>query len=412
MREKHQGDAGVLPDSDTRRNMGTHDDDQDPDAARQARLAMGTAATDPRLRGLITGGVGRNVEYEPSLRWEPETRKASRELPRSFARTVAGFLNAEGGTVVLALSHDGKLMGLENDLATLQDKSPAGIERAIREQIEKHLGGGVASSTTVDTAYIGDHLLAIVDCRPHSAPVFLREDSRSELYVRSDSKTRALDAEDAVKHTLRHWQLDSAIPEELMRSVIYQDVPAAPPTGSLPDIIRIAQAVRTEEVPRWLTLATRRVLDLFLLQLSRSPGWKRLDIISPWIDEVSSPLASLTFNQLLRRSSDDRTTVYVVTRPPEETWHKRAVERLAASGRVNIALLPQLHVKLYVAQTSRGSFAMLGSANFTNRSLTNREIGVLVKSFGDGKALVRELRYEAAEVYRHPDRKLISRAGL
>jgi hypothetical protein len=151
---------------------------------------------------------------------------------------------------------------------------------------------------------------------------------------------------------------------------------------------------------------------MFLSNLSRAHGWKRLNIVSPWISEVGGPLATLNFDQLLRRLRDDRTTVYVVTRPPEEDWHARAVQRLAESGRASIALLPELHVKLYTAQTVQTSFAMLGSANFTTQSLINREIGVLVTAAGDGRPFFRDLDYEAAEIYRHPDRQLICKARL
>ena len=122
-----------------------------------------------------------------------------------------------------------------------------------------------------------------------------------------------------------------------------------------------------KHIPFWLNLATRRVLDLFLVNLSRAHGWKRLNIISPWIDEIGGPLATLSFDQFLRRLDDDQATVYLVTRPPEEEWHRRAVQRLATSGRANIALLPDLHVKLFTAQTLQSSFAMFGSANFTTK---------------------------------------------
>lgn len=62
--------------------------------------------------------------------------------------------------------------------------------------------------------------------------------------------------------------------------------------------------------------------------------------------------------------------------------------------------------------TTFGSFAMLGSANFTQQALGSREIGLLVNSYSDGKRLVSELHYEAAQIYRIPDRKLLCQASL
>jgi hypothetical protein len=150
-------------------------------------------------------------------------------------------------------------------------------------------------------------------------------------------------------------------------------------------------------------------LNLFLHQLATTTGWKRVHIISPWISDLTEG-AALSFDSLLRRFREDSTTVYVVTRPPEELWHKVAIDRLAQTKRANIVFVQDLHVKLYVAVTSQGEFAMLGSANFTQNSFVNREIGLLVNAYSDGRSVVRDLDMEARDIYRTPGRRLVHRA--
>jgi hypothetical protein len=160
------------------------------------------------------------------------------------------------------------------------------------------------------------------------------------------------------------------------------------------------------ETRLWLRVITRRVIASFLETLARSHGWHRLFLVSPWISDFGLD-AGMTFTQLLKRLVDDNGTAYVVTRPPEEGWHDTALKGLAATGKANIALVPELHTKLYCAETDEGSFALMGSANLTEQSLTNLEIGVLIRAAGDGKALVKRLTYEASEAYRAPNRTLI-----
>lgn len=155
----------------------------------------------------------------------------------------------------------------------------------------------------------------------------------------------------------------------------------------------------------WLRLETRRVMASFLETLARSHGLQRLFIVSPWISDFGAE-GGMTFAQVLKRVKDDDATAYVVSRPPEESWHRVAIETIAATGKANIALVPSLHTKLYCADTDQGSFALMGSANFTEKSLTNREIGVLLRDSGPGKKLVQDLKYEASEIYRSVGRKL------
>lgn len=161
------------------------------------------------------------------------------------------------------------------------------------------------------------------------------------------------------------------------------------------------------ETRTWLRLTTRRVIAAFLDALARSHGWHRVFLISPWISHFGLA-AGMTFPQLLKRLVDDNATAYVVTRPPVQTWHESALQDLAATGRANIALLPSLHTKLYCADTDEASFALLGSANLTEESLWNVEIGVLMRAVGSGKPIVKRLTHEASEIYRNPARTVMS----
>lgn len=163
-----------------------------------------------------------------------------------------------------------------------------------------------------------------------------------------------------------------------------------------------------QETESWLRISTRRVVGSFLEALARSHGWQKIFLISPWISEFGDA-GGMTFRQLLKRITDDDATVYVVSRPPMEQWHLEALGQLASTGKANVALVPWLHTKLYCADTNQGSFAMLGSANFTEQSLKNREIGALIRASGPGKQLVRSLASEASDIYRSPDRKLFCR---
>jgi hypothetical protein len=168
-----------------------------------------------------------------------------------------------------------------------------------------------------------------------------------------------------------------------------------------------------EELPgetiTWARIASRRVIAIFVDALARSHGWQTIYLVSPWISTFSEK-GLMTFSQLVKRLHDDNATAYVVTRPPDHAWHEQAIDSIAKTGKANIVTVPRLHTKLYCAITSQGSFAMLGSANFTRQSFSNREIGVFMRGSGLGKKLVRDLTYEAAEIYRSsPNRKVLYR---
>jgi len=367
---------------------------------------MTSSEAEDRIRSLLAKGEGATIEYKASLRWDYDESRVNKELTKVIVRTLAAFFNSQGGSVLIGVDDHGTLLDLEVDISTLGKKSLDGFELVLRNAIGNHLGAEVDPYVSVEFLTLDDKRIAVAECSSHSSPVYFADGNRRELCVRSGNHTRSLDVAAGIAYAENHWRSATSLTEAKLRAIVAEAIAGRPATSG------VSPSERGAQIPAWLNLTTRRVLDLFLVNLSRAPKWQRLDIVSPWIDEIDSPLASLNFDQILRRLREDNTTVYLVTRPPQEAWHSRAVHRLADSGRANIALVPELHVKLFTAQTLQSSFAMIGSANFTTKSLINREIGVLVSGTGDGKALVRDLNYEAADIYRNPGRKLVSQAKL
>jgi hypothetical protein len=326
--------------------------------------------------------------------------------------------------LLIGVSDDGDLVGIQHDIDTLSQRNVDAFERTLRNGIASYLGVHIGPMVGVSFVEVEGLTLATVTCVPHDAPVFVRDGDRQEFYIRDGNLTRPLDVRTTHEYIRTHWPEDQALTAESVRDVV-SELLREQLSGIQPDAFRsmIYGAFREAAVPEpsvsavgeaappWLRVSTRGVLDLFLGPLAKSAGWKRLYIISPWISEIQHS-ASMTSDQFLKRLKDDGTTAYVVTRPPTSDWHHTALERLGATGRVNVALVPELHIKLYTALTSYGSFAMLGSANFTQQALINREIGLLINSYSDGRKLVSELNYEAAQIYRLPGRELLYRASF
>ncbi len=176
---------------------------------------------------------------------------------------------------------------------------------------------------------------------------------------------------------------------------------------------RTVSALRVghQELPPWLSVHTRRVLQPFVRTLARAHRWSVLYIVSPWISRFDEE-AGMSFEQMIKRLTDDNATAYIVTRRPVDHWHEQAVDALAQSGQANIRFVEGLHTKLYCARTAKSDFALLGSANLTQRSLENLELGMLVQSYGAGAPTVRALTLEAAAIYQSSEGKLFCKRQL
>lgn len=394
------------------------------------------------IEALIIEGETAQVEFKSTLRFDLETGNVNKELTKAVAKTIAGFLNKDGGTLLIGVTDERQVCGIGEDISSLRRQNTDGFEQHLRLSLGNYLGVEVTPSLAVIFQDCDGLTVACVSCPAWHEPVFLKDGDRQRFFVRDGNLTKPLDVRPSHEYINRHWTAEPSVTQAGVKSIITEALRELLPAvteasgddvtvehGDLEDdagavvdeasVAETTELMRTstliddggEAAPPWLRVATRRVLNLFLGQLASSQGWKRLYIISPWISELTEG-ASLPFDLLLRRLEEYGTTVYVVTRPPVEAWHATAVARLAETRRANIAYVPDLHVKLYTALTNQGAFAMLGSANFTQQSLINREIGLLVNAYLEGKRVVKDLNSEASQIYRMPGRTLAYQADF
>ncbi|WP_234001125.1 helix-turn-helix domain-containing protein, partial [Erythrobacter sp. HI0019] len=56
-------------------------------------------------------------------------------------KTIAGFLNHEGGTLLIGVEDDGTVAGIEADMRTLKHANQDGFERLLMDTARDALGG-------------------------------------------------------------------------------------------------------------------------------------------------------------------------------------------------------------------------------------------------------------------------------
>ena len=164
------------------------------------------------LAGLIALGEGPNLEFESTLRYDLKTGSTNRDLTKVVAKTIAGFLNAQGGTLLIGVADDGTLLGVENDLAILSRQTTDYFENTLRNALGKYLGVHISSVVTVDFATANSVQVAVVSCDRHLSPVCIRDNGKLEFYVRDGNSTKPLDVRAAHEYIAGHFPYEGPGP--------------------------------------------------------------------------------------------------------------------------------------------------------------------------------------------------------
>jgi hypothetical protein len=155
---------------------------------------------------LVQLGESPTVEFKSSLRWDYRQGQVNKGLQRVIAKTAAGFLNSEGGTLLIGVADDGSILGIAKDLETLPKADVDGFEQTLRQVLSENLGPEFSYLIKSDYETADAHTVAVVKVDPAPKPAFVKSGNGSEFYVRVGNTTRPLDAEAGHDYIKMHWE--------------------------------------------------------------------------------------------------------------------------------------------------------------------------------------------------------------
>lgn len=158
---------------------------------------------------LMATGESKWVEFKASACYDHQTGNRNKDLELAIAKTIAGFANANGGTLLIGVNDEGVGVGLDNDYRLVNQKHQGrdAYENWLTTMIANALGKVAISYLTVTFAEVDGHDVCRVDVRPAEAPVFMRgQKSDGDFYVRLNNSTRLLTTADALDYVRFHWR--------------------------------------------------------------------------------------------------------------------------------------------------------------------------------------------------------------
>jgi hypothetical protein len=160
---------------------------------------------------LILREESETLEHKSTLLWDIKLGKRSNDIEHAVAKTMAAFMHAKGGILVLGVDPNHNVLGLENDFSVMREsKKPSGSDQdafGLRFQgvIEKFLGKGALIYSHIYWHDKEGKKIATVKIDPSHGPFWLKGPSGKEFYIRHNNKSDPLDGEETAKYIKRRW---------------------------------------------------------------------------------------------------------------------------------------------------------------------------------------------------------------
>ena len=161
------------------------------------------------ISDLIGEGESAAVEFKSTARRNLHTGQRDDKIELATAKTVAGFLNADGGVLVIGVDDEGNALGLQSDLSTMKAPDHDRYELWITDFFDTTLGSPALAFISVSFEPYDGNYVVVVTVLPSDSPVFVNEpkgNRTADFYVRMGNSTRRLLTDEFADYARSRWK--------------------------------------------------------------------------------------------------------------------------------------------------------------------------------------------------------------
>lgn len=170
----------------------------------QAKVRPGQVS----IHDMIAAGESNVLEFKERARWSYGTDKKGKS-EQIIVKSVAGFMNGEGGTLLIGVADDGTITGLDADYATLSKGNRDGYERFLTQLIGDKISGPSPTLCRISFYGTGGKDVCRVDVSASSKPVFacpVNSKEFTDFWVRQGNKTEQYYGSELLEYKEDHWE--------------------------------------------------------------------------------------------------------------------------------------------------------------------------------------------------------------
>ena len=160
---------------------------------------MATLVSAPlNVLDLLNKNEQENLEFKSTFRWDMRQNIVNHTLEKSVMKTIAAFLNSQGGHLVIGVDDNKKTLGLALDYSSLARKDADGFENHFTQIFNNMIGAEFRQFIKLNLSQVDGKDCCVVSVSPSHKPAYLKSDNNSEeFYIRTGNGTTALKLSEA-----------------------------------------------------------------------------------------------------------------------------------------------------------------------------------------------------------------------
>ena len=159
----------------------------------------------------ISNGESKNCEFKESLSLDVRQSQSNKSyqpkkesyIELAVLKTIAGFLNTDGGELFIGVSDDSKVLGIENELIKLHKSSKDKFQLHLKTLIKENIGLGSSNFINAELKTVNDKEIIHVSCKKSDEPIYIKD---KDFYIRTGPATDKLEGRELVNYTTSRFK--------------------------------------------------------------------------------------------------------------------------------------------------------------------------------------------------------------
>jgi hypothetical protein len=169
-------------------------------------LGTATESYEIDIEKIMSQGESDRVEFKASARWDANMNSHNKALEKVIVKSLAGFLNGNGGVLLIGVGDKGEVLGLEKDYATLSKRPDRdGYQQFLVNLYSVSLGHDIGSCISIAIHQSKGRDVCALSVRTSPRPVWVEDGILRRFYARSGNTTQELNAEEAAGYIKTKW---------------------------------------------------------------------------------------------------------------------------------------------------------------------------------------------------------------
>ncbi len=153
------------------------------------------------------------LEFKSTFQWDVVQKRKNKELRKEVIRTIAAFNNTEGGYLIIGVSDDKTIFGLEKDYSSFKNRGERDERDVFLQTLSNIIENNISRefSTKIDVEFHNKEGKDI--CRIKVSfgdePVWVKENQKGEVfYIRTQNSEKSLSPKASYQYIHRKWKKD------------------------------------------------------------------------------------------------------------------------------------------------------------------------------------------------------------